>query len=265
MRITYSVAIAPPSEHRIEVALRISGIPPGPLDLVFPSWVPGSYTIRPIARNVRGLRGRSQPSGADLPISRVDKARWRCSVGPESDLRIDYSVYGHELITEGLDVTEDHLFLNAALCLPYVDGHKDEPHELELHVRPDWQILTELREVERVPPTFRAASYDELVDSPVDCGTPVVLPIAPRGKPHRIVLCGRGGNYEAHRLAADLTKIVEATAKLFGELPEERYSFFFHLTDRRDGGLEHRSSTSIVVPRTIFRPESDYLGFLKLS
>ena len=74
-----------------------------------------------------------------------------------------------------------------------------------------------------------------------------------------------GGNFEAHRLEADLTKIVEATAKLFGELPSERYTFFFHLTDRRDGGLEHRSSTSIVVPRTIFRPESDYQSFLRLS
>ena len=123
---------------------------------------------------------------------------------------------------------------------------------------PDWKILTELQEVERAPPTFRARSYDELVDSPVDCGTPVVLPIAPQGVPHRIVLCGKGGNFEAHRLETDLTKIVEATAKLFGELPSERYTFFFHLTDRRDGGLEHRSSTSIVVPRTIVRPESDY-------
>ena len=61
MRITYSVGARPPSEHRIEVALRLSGVAPGTIDVVFPSWVPGSYTIRPIARNVRGAEGSSLP------------------------------------------------------------------------------------------------------------------------------------------------------------------------------------------------------------
>ena len=265
MRVTYSVGVEQPHEHRAQFSLRIDEPPAGPIDVVFPSWVPGSYVLRPIARNVRGVRATSEPSGQPVTIVRVDKARWRLTPGPGEALRVEYTVYGHELITEALDVTDEHLFLNAALCLPYVDGHQREPCDLELHLRPEWTIVTELRQVERLPPTFRAANYDELVDSPIDCGAPVVLPITPGGIAHRIVLCGKGGNYEAHRLESDLGKIVEATAKLFGELPAEPYTFFFHLTDRRDGGLEHRRSTSIVVPRTVFRPESDYLGFLKLS
>ncbi|MCI4358682.1 MAG: PDZ domain-containing protein [Thermoplasmata archaeon] len=265
MRITYSVGLDRPAAHRAEITLRLEGLDSGPIDVVFPSWVPGSYTIRPIARNVRGLRAVATPSGSALVTERMDKSRWRITVGPEPAVRIEYSVYGHELLTRTLDVTDEHLFLNAAYCLPYVDGHKDGECDLELHVRPEWRILTELREVERVPPTFRAATYDELVDSPVDCGTPVVLPIAPKGVAHRIVLCGQGGNYEAHRLEGDVTKIVEATARLFGELPNEPYTFFYHLTDRLEGGLEHRRSSSMVVPRTVFRPESDYVGFLRLT
>ena len=47
---------------------------PGPIDFVFPSWVPGSYTLRPIARNVGGLRAFAPASGSALPIERVDKA-----------------------------------------------------------------------------------------------------------------------------------------------------------------------------------------------
>ncbi|HUI38292.1 MAG TPA: PDZ domain-containing protein, partial [Thermoplasmata archaeon] len=237
---------------------------PGPVEIALPVWVPGSYVVRPIARNARSFRASALPSEAPLPIERIEKSRWRIQVGSERTVRVRYSVYGHELITEALDVTPEHLFLNAALCLPYLDGRKDEPCDLALHLPAGWKVFTELPEVERDPPTFRAAGYDELVDSPVDCGNPVVLTTTARGIPHRIVLCGPGGNYEAHRLETDIAKIAEATGRLFGELPLSRYTFFVHLGDRRDGGLEHRTSTSLVVPRTAFKPEPDYQSFLRL-
>jgi predicted metalloprotease with PDZ domain len=262
--VRYSVGVERPEEHLAQFTVRIDGAAGGPIDIVFPSWVPGSYVIRPIGRNVRGLRAQGPDGGPALPVERIDRGRWRVAAGSASSIRIDYAVYGHELITEGLDVTPEHLFVNAALCLPYVDGRKEEPCLVELHVPDGWKVLTELAEVERNPPTVRARNYDELVDSPIDCGTPVVLETRALGVPHRIVLCGSGGNYEAHRLEADLAKIGEATGRLFGTLPFERYTYFFHLGDRRDGGLEHRTSTSIVVPRTVFRPESDYQGFLRL-
>jgi predicted metalloprotease with PDZ domain len=265
MRIQCSVAVASPSDHRADFTIDIEGVQGPTVDLVLPSWVPGSYKIRDPARNVRGMGAVATPSGSLLPVERVDKARWRFTVGTETAIRVRYTVYGHALITEGLDITAEHLFLNAGLCIPYVDGHKEEAYDLALHVPPGWTVVTELAEVERNPPTYRAQSYDELVDSPVDCGTPVVLTITPKGVMHRLVLCGVGGNYEAHRLEADVGKIVEATARLFGGLPMPRYTFFYHLTDQRGGGLEHRRGTAIVVPRTAFRPESDYQRFLDLS
>jgi len=265
MRIHCSVAVESPSDHRAEFTLDIEGLTGPTVDIVLPSWVPGSYRIRDPARNLGGLGAVALPSGARLGVERIDKARWRVSVGAEPSVRVRYYVYGHALITEGLDVTSEHLFLNAGLCIPYVDGHKEEAIELALHVPAGWTVVTELAEIERHPPTYRAASYDELVDSPVDCGTPVVLTITPKGVPHRLVLCGVGGNYEAHRLESDIGKIVEATARLFGGLPMPRYTFFYHLTDQRGGGLEHRTSTAIVVPRTAFRPESEYQKFLDLS
>ena len=265
MRLAYSVRVDHPTEHRAQFALHADGIEEPAFDVVFPSWVPGSYTFRPIARNVQGLRARGRPSGAPLAADRREKGRWRVEARGERSVDVEYSVYGHELITEALDVTEEHLFLNAALCLPYVDGHKEEPCEIEIAVRPAWTIVTELAQSARSPPRFRAANYDELVDSPIDCGRPLVVPMTARGRAHRISLCGVGGNFEVHRLEADLARIVEATAALFGELPSEPYTFFYHLTDRRDGGLEHRSSASMVIPRTAFRPESEYQGFLRLS
>ncbi|MCI4317411.1 MAG: M61 family peptidase [Thermoplasmata archaeon] len=265
VEIVYQVRTENPADHLASFVLQLSGVSTETVDVVFPSWVPGSYHIVDYVRKVRGLKAVSTPGGANLPADRVDKARWRIACGGATSLEVQYQVYGNELVTEALDVTPEHLFLNAALCLPYIDGAKDQPHDLVLHLPEGWKVLTELAEVSHHPPRFRATNYDELVDSPVDCGNPEVLSIQPAGIPHRIVLCGSGGNYEAHRLEQDIGKIVEATVRLFGDSPLRRYTFFYHLNDRSDGGLEHATSNSCVVPRGCFRPEPEYQKFLKLT
>jgi predicted metalloprotease with PDZ domain len=168
-------------------------------------------------------------------------------------------------VTEAFDLTPDHLFLNAALSLPYVDGRQQEPVDVELRLPAGWNVVTELEEVGTDPPTYRARNYDELVDSPIDAGHPVVVTVRPHGIPHRISLCGRGGNYDVQRLEKDLTRIADAAIDLVGESPLTRYTFFVHLTDVPDGGLEHATSNSGVVTRTTFQPQERYERFLSLE
>jgi predicted metalloprotease with PDZ domain len=162
------------------------------------------------------------------------------------------------MITEGFDVTPDHLFVNAALGLPYVDGRRAEPYDVVLELPSGWKVYTELPRVGELPARFRARDYDELVDSPLDCGHPVELDFHALGVPHQIVLCGKGGNYEAHRLEEDHRRIAEAAIRLFGGSPIRHYTFFYHLSDQSDGALEHANSNSAVLPRNAFRPLSDY-------
>ena len=52
--------------------------------------------------------------------------------------------------------------------------------------------------------------------------------------------------------------------RFFGDSPLKSYTFFLHLADRRDGGLEHRASTALVVDRNSFRPPEEYENFLAL-
>ncbi len=265
MTILYRVGFDRTTDPRIEVTAEVGPASADHLDLVLPSWVPGSYHIIDYAKNLLSLRATDGPGGAPLPIERVAKDRWRISTLGAASVSVRYSVYAHGLITEGVDLTAEHLFLNPALALPYVDGRAAEPCEVEFHLPPGWRAFAELPEVQHAPPRFRAKDYDELVDSPIDCGTPVELGFHAAGVPHRILLCGAGGNYEAHRLETDLARLVEATARLFGELPVDHYTFFYHLTDEPDGGLEHARSNSAVILRTTFRPESAYQRFLDLS
>ncbi len=265
MRIVYTARAAEPAEHRGRFTIDLEGVAEPHVDLVLPSWVPGSYHIANYARGFRGLRASQMPGGTAIPVERVDKARWRVPSQGVTALRIEYSVYGHEMIDEAFDLTPEHMFLNAALCLPYVDGHLADPLEVRLDVPPDWRVVTELAEAGTHPPSFRAPDYDTLVDSPIDAGRPLVVTIRPGGIPHRIAICGEGGNYELHRLEEDIGRIVEATVRLVGDSPLTGYTFFYHVHDVSDGGLEHASSTSCVVPRFAFRGPEGYERFLRLT
>ena len=262
MEVRYTVRPESPLEHRARFSIELNGVSTPSVDLVLPSWVPGSYLIRNYSRGFRDFSARREPDGSPLRVEPADKARWRVHTDGATRIRIDYSVYGHELITEGFDLTEEHLFLNGGLCFPYVDGELRTPATVTLDVPPSWTVVTELEPAGTTPPRFHARDYDELVDTPIDIGRPIVLTVQPAGIPHRICLCGEGGNYETATLERDVTNIVDASVALLGDSPLDRYTFFVHLTDKRDGGLEHLSSTSIVVERGCFRPEESYRRFL---
>jgi predicted metalloprotease with PDZ domain len=264
VKIVYELSCERPHEHVANVVVRITENDQPQVDLVLPSWVPGSYWIQNQAKFLRRFSASASEDGRSLPVERVDKGRWRIGTGSVAGVEARYEIYGHDLRTESVDVNSDHLFLTGILAFPYVDGAKDLPCEVVLHLPPGWKVFTELKEIGKNPPRFRAENYDVLVDSPIDCGHPAELTLMASGIPHRIVLCGEGGNAEPHRLEADVTRFVETTIRLFGDSPLEHYTFFLHLTDEPDGGLEHLTSNSAVVSRNTFRPKSSYQRLLVL-
>jgi predicted metalloprotease with PDZ domain len=265
VRIRYRIDATASEGHRARFAVELEGVETPTVDLVLPSWVPGSYHLVNYVRGFRDVSARAAGGSGSVPVQRVGSDRWRLTTAGIHALSVQYTVYGHQMVTEGFDFTSDHLFLNAALALPFVDGHLQDPIEVELHLPPDWRVVTELEEVSARPPTYRARNYDELVDSPIDAGHPLVLMIRPMGIPHRISICGEGGNYEGHRLEEDLGKIVESSVRLVGESPLRSYTFFVHLNDVPDGGLEHATSNSAVVQRDVFAPLERYQRFLGLQ
>jgi predicted metalloprotease with PDZ domain len=268
MPVRYDISVEDPKTHRIQVVVDIPDVAANSIDLVLPSWLPGSYVIRDQARFLRSVRATQAGTGSALPVAKQDKARWRVGAEGVSHVEVRYEAYGHDVTVHGTDVTSDHLFLNPGNCLAYVEGREREPLEVSIHVPPEWRVYTELAELGKSPARFRARDYDELVDEPIDCGTPVELMVRPAGIPHRILVCGKGGNFEAHKLETDVAKIADATIRLMGGSPLQHYTFFYHLTDSRwpgYGGLEHKNSTAIVAGRSTFRPEEDYLRFLGVT
>jgi predicted metalloprotease with PDZ domain len=214
---------------------------------------------------VFGVAARAPGHPEPLPLLRLDKARWRVTPGSHPAADVEFTMYGNELRTGGLDVTEEHVFLSTGFALPYVEGRRSEPLDVCLTVPSEWAVHTELPQVSRHPPTYRAADYDELVDSPFDATGAPSFQILPLGIPHRLVLCGSGGNYESHRLQTDVGRIVEASVRLFGESPVPSYTFFYHLTSGTTSGLEHARSSHCLVDRSAFRTPSRYRDAMALT
>ena len=102
---------------------------------------------------------------------------------------------------------------------------------------------------------FAAASYDELIDHPVEMGRFAHACFEACGVPHHVVLTGRlpAAGVDVARLCADLKKICEAQIRLFEpesqQAPMPAYWFLITAVGEGFGGLEHRASTALIVSR----------------
>jgi len=264
MRTTrFTVAMPRPETHLYEITMEVDPNGAATLDLVLPVWTPGSYLVREFSRHVRDFSAKEK-SGRRLGVEKISKNTWRVSSSfkenPLSSLSIRYRVYAHELTVRTSHLDSSHAYGNGANLFFYVEGRKDEPQEVAFRLPRGWKTSMALPEKGGV---FRAADYDELVDSPFECGTHRTFSFSVHGVPHTLAIWGTG-NEEAARIVRDLKKLVSEAASLFGGLPYPRYLFLVHLSPGARGGLEHRASQSVALDSHAFRPEKAYRDALLL-
>ncbi len=268
MPVTYSVSMLRPHTHRYDVALDIHPVDGQTLDLALPAWTPGSYLIRDYARHVQQFAAVDD-RGEPLPWQKIDKTTWRITTGKARSVRVTYQVYAFDLSVRTSHLDGTHGYFNPSTICMYRCGHAHEPCIVNVKTPPEWRVTTGLERIDGADErddraTFRAHDYDELADSPFECGTHRLLTFDVDGIPHEIALWGRG-NEDERQILADTRTIVEVTRAMFGGLPYQRYVFIVHLVDGGYGGLEHRNSVSNIVDRWGFRPARSYEKFLALT
>ncbi|HEX5855205.1 MAG TPA: PDZ domain-containing protein, partial [Thermoanaerobaculia bacterium] len=258
----FTVAMPRPETHLYEIEMEVEPRGAKSLDLVLPVWTPGSYLVREFSRHVRDFSAKEKGGRRPIPAEKVAKNTWRLDLSKKSPglLSISYRVYAHELTVRTSHLDASHGYGNGANLFFHVDGRKDEPQELRFALPRGWRVSIALP---ARGGTFRAADYDELVDSPFECGTHRTFSFRVRGVPHTLALWG-SGNEDAARLVRDLKKLVLEAGALFGGLPWERYLFIVHLSAGARGGLEHLSSQSVALDPHAFRPEKSYRKALLL-
>jgi predicted metalloprotease with PDZ domain len=258
----YTFRIAQPEARRIEVELQVEARGAEALDFRLPVWTPGSYLVREHQRHVDGLR--AQGDGKELPVEKVDKHTWRVHPAGARALRISYRLHCFELTVRTNHVDATHAFLNPSAAAAFAAGRENEPCSVRLQLPAGWRAWVALPLEDGA---YRAQDYDELADSPFECGAESAHSahqFTAQGVPHELVVWGRG-DFDARRVVPDLIKIIDAEAAIFGGLPyRDRYLFILHLNDKARGGLEHRRSCALIVPRFSFVQKSAYEDFLLL-
>ena len=274
--IKYCVEIPDAYAHLFQVTLTIAQ--PAALQRVaLPVWIPGSYMVREFSKNLQGLEAR-QGTRTPAPVEQLDKCTWQIQCKPGKAVVIRYQVYAHDnaVRTAWLDA-ERGFFNGTSVCLK-VEGQELSAHLLELpvpkpasRVSSGWSVATGLAAQKTDKQgfgTYAAASYDELVDCPVEMGAFWSGTFTACGIPHRFVVAGSLPSFDGARLLADTQKICEAEIRFWHgshakpkDVPFKSYLFMLNAVDDGYGGLEHRNSTALICTRK----DLPRLGDVKVS
>ncbi|MCC5631261.1 M61 family metallopeptidase [Nostoc sphaeroides CHAB 2801] len=260
--IHYLVAMSQPETHLFEVTLNLVDYHSPILDLKLPVWTPGSYLVREYAKNLQDFEAFAEDK--PLPWRKISKNHWQVDKKGVSELTVRYRVFANELSvrTNHLDAT--HGYFNGAALFFRIPGWDKQPIRVTIvPPRPEWQVTTALPPVGEETNTFLAGDFDTLVDTPFEIGRHQLYNFEVLGKPHELAIWGQG-NFQAQQMIADIQKIIQVEAQMFGGLPYERYVFLLHLFSQAFGGLEHKDSCSLIYQRFGFRAQDKYNRFIQL-
>jgi predicted metalloprotease with PDZ domain len=256
--IHYSIIASDLAAHLFEVTLTVAQPDPAGQELCLPAWIPGSYMIREFARNI--VQIRADCNGKKVALKKSDKHSWHAAPVTGA-LVVRYEIYAWDLSVRAAHLDQTHGFFNGSSVFLAARGHEAAAHVVDIVKPADpackaWRVATALPELKAKRygfGTYIAASYDELIDHPVEYGAFALATFTAHGVPHDIVITGQVPNLDMARLQADLKKICEAQIALFEPrskcAPMERYLFMTLAVGDGYGGLEHRASTALICAR----------------
>lgn len=262
VKISYEVSFTAPQTHYANVEMNVTGLSKTYIDIKMPVWTPGSYLIREFAKSVESVTAVAGNSA--LKVEKVKKNTWRIYSSNAKSVKINYSVYAFEVSVRTPFVDASHAFLSPTAIFMYPDNHLSSASTVKIIPFTGWdKVSTGLEPVAGQPFTYTAKNFDILYDSPVEVGNQDVFEFMAAGVKHTVAMYG-GGKYNAERLKKDMPRIVEEATAVYGENPNQHYTFIIHNLSKGSGGLEHLNSTVFGVARDSYATEEGYNSFLGL-
>ena len=260
--LSYAVDLNDRADDLFKVTLTVEGLGADNGIYQFAATAPGTYQVMNIGRYVRSFEARDA-RGRVVPTARVALNQWRLS-DPARVRTIRYriaetwdtEVERHQVyLMCGTSIEADHVFINPHAVIGYPSGLQAAPVRLRLHYPAGWKIGTALdRDRDG---SYRAESYDHLVDSPILLGRLTDARLMVTGVPVEIYAYSRTGKIRAPQLLGAMDDMLEAAGRFLGRLPVDRYTFLYHFEDRSAGAWEHAVSSAYVFHESEF---TDSLG-----
>ncbi len=142
MNVQYTLSIAQPAQHLLDVAVDVHDVQADHLDFVLPTWTPGSYLIREYARHVQDVAAEA----GDQPASwqKIDKQTWRVQTNGADHVSLRYRVYGNELTVRTNHVDDTHAHVIPAATFMYVADATNQPLTVTVRAPEAWNVATGL-------------------------------------------------------------------------------------------------------------------------
>ncbi|MDQ6923168.1 MAG: PDZ domain-containing protein [Pseudomonadota bacterium] len=254
----YRVVPLNPHAHVFEISCTVDEPDPAGQSFRLPAWIPGSYLIREFARHFVSVRAECNGSG--IGIRKTAKDIWQAD-SCSGALTMIAEVYAFDLSVRAAYLDGSRGYFNGPSVFVWPVGQEERPCEVEIiapegEVYREWRVATSLPRVGASPygfGRFAAANYDELIDHPVEMGSFDLVHFQAGGARHDIAVTGRHRG-DLERFSRDLQRVCQGQIDLFGGAPESRapvdyYLFQLLAVGEGYGGLEHRSSTSLICKR----------------
>lgn len=265
----YSIHFSEPNRHMIYVTQRVKNLDKTEtISFKLPAWRPGRYTIQNYAAMVSKFQALS--NSGELQFHKFDKQTWVVQTQSQEWITIAYQFFAPGPVDAGnCYLAEEEIFLNNSNMLMQVESLRTQPALLQLHPPQNWQTAVDLEPLENDSHTYRADSYDELIDSPVLI-TPNLKHIQFETQSTSFDIYAQSEalyhetGFEDEKIIKDLSKIIDEQCALMQDNPLARnYAFMYHfLPYRFYHGVEHAYTCSIVLgPASDLKEKyNDFLG-----
>ena len=222
--------------------------------LSLPAWSPGDYEINNYARWVHNVR--IEADGRPAAWDKADPDTWRIAAGGARTVMMEFKSNPDSLMLQFSGIDPDFAWLNGTNVFVYPEGSDYTfPADVTIEMPQGWRIATALDDAG--PGRFHAASYHDLVDSPVYAGA-IFL--------DSVVVDGRSIRFAAYpdsavtrpvwdTLSSAIRRLATAQNRIVGGPPYQRYTILFMapaLDLTFGGGLEHANSQFDVIPMQAF-------------
>lgn len=265
--VQYEISFDNARHHEAQVLATWRKVPKGPLTVQMSRSSPGRYAIHEFAKNVYRVSA-VDGAGRPLKVSRTDPYSWIVS-GHDGTVKLTYTLYADRGDGTYSQIDATHAHLNMPATFMWARGYDAKPIRVKFKkFDPKWTIATQLPAVTGEADTFWARDFQYFMDSPTEIAdlTWREWPVVDKGHTYtfRIALHDPGTPADADAFAEKVKKMVPELIKVFGEAPRFDYGTYTFIADYMPqisgDGMEHRNSTFISQPRSLFQANFAQLG-----
>lgn len=242
--IRYTFYQKNPAAHYVYIDMVIDQVNNDRLRLQLPAWRPGRYELGNFAKNVKRVEFFNE-KGEAVPYTKIGKDLWEANTRGCSTLKVTYSYYAAELNAGACYADASQMYINPVHCCFYVEGRRDETHEVELQLPESYKVACALTQQGRV---LRAADYETLVDSPFIASAALQTELYEvDGRKFYLHFNGEC-RPDWIKFKNDFGAFTQTMLKFWGDCPTDHYHFLFQvLPVKFYHGVEHKNNTVIAI------------------